>query len=80
MLPLDCCEASFCQHISNLISSANVLGVDPRIHLEPLEDPIELNAVGSAHMAHTGASAFDDHFDHCFVVFEESTWKAGNDR
>ena len=36
-----------------------------------IKKPIKRNSVGSGHVSHRWTSAFDDHFDHGFVVFKD---------
>ena len=40
------------------------------IQIDSIEEPIKRNSVGPGNMSHFGTPSFDNHLDHCFVVFK----------
>ena len=63
-------SASWC-----LVSMYRILNF--RIKINPVKQPIQSNSVGSWYMSHCGTSAFDDHLDHSFIVFEHIQYSIG---
>ena len=70
MIPLITCEISFGQNVSKLVFGVDVLDLDLGIQINSIEQPIKSNSVGSGNVSHCRTSAFNDHFDRCFIVFE----------
>ena len=43
------------------------------VHVDSVKQPIKRDSVGSGHVSHHWTSSFDDHLDHCLVVFKKCT-------
>ena len=71
MVPLITCEVPVCQHVCELVFAVDVLDLNLRIQLNSVKQPVLSNSVGSGYVSHCWTSAFDDHFNHCFVVFKK---------
>ena len=48
----------------------NILSSDFGVEIDSVKQPIQRDSVGSGHVSHVGAPAFNDHFDHDFIVFK----------
>ena len=70
MIPLIMCEISFGKDVSKLVFGVDVLKLDLWVQVNSIEQPIKSNFVGSGNMSHCGTPSFNDHLDHCFVVFK----------
>ena len=64
-LPLVKMSASWCL-VSRYRSNLNF-----RIKINPVNQPIQRNSVGSWHMSHCGTSAFDYHLNHGFINLKD---------
>ena len=49
---------------------SDVLDWDFGVQLNSIEQPIKRNSVDSGNMSHCRTPSFNDHFDHCFIVFK----------
>ena len=86
MAPLITCEVPFSQHVSELFFGVNIFDLNLRIEIDSVKQPVLSNSVGSGYVSHCRTSAFDDHLNHCFVVFKkcrashriEKTWSSMN--
>ena len=76
MIPLIACEIPFGQNVSELVFGIDVFDLDFGVQINSIEQPIKSNSVGSGNVSHRRTSAFNDHFDHCFIVFEHTHNKA----
>ena len=65
------CEISLCQHVCELVFGVDILDLNLWVEIDSVKQPIKSNSVGSGHVSHRRTSAFDDHLDHCFVVFKD---------
>ena len=70
MIPLITCEISFGQNVCELVFGVDVFDLDFGIQIDSIEQPIESNSVGSGNMSHCRTPSFNDHLDHCFIVFK----------
>ena len=46
--------------------------LDVGVQINSIEQPIKRNSVGSGNVSHCGTSAFNDHLDYSFIVFEHT--------
>ena len=69
MIPFITCEISLCQYVCELVLGVNVFDLDLGIKINSIKLPIKSNSVGSGNRSHCRAPSFNDHLDHCFVVF-----------
>ena len=58
----------FCQCICELVFGVDVFDLNLGVQIIFVKQPIKSNSLGSGHTSHRRTSAFDDHFNHCFVV------------
>ena len=72
MVPLITCEVPFSQHVSELFFGGNIFDLNLRIQINSVKQPVLINSVGSGYVSHCWTSAFDDHFNNCFVVFKKN--------
>ena len=70
IVPLITCEISLCQHVCELVFGVDILGLNLWIQIDSVKQPLKSNSAGSGYVSHCWTSAFDDHFDHCFVVLK----------
>ena len=70
MIPLITCEISFGQNVSELVFGVDVFDLDFGVQIDLIKQPIKCNSVGSGNMSHYRTPSFNDHFDHCFIVFK----------
>ena len=61
---------AFFQNVCDLVSGVNKFDLDFWVHTNSVNQPIKSNSVDSGYVSHCWTSAFDDHFDHCFVVLK----------
>ena len=71
IVPLITCEVRFCQYVCELVLGVNVLDSNLRIQINSVNQPSKSNSVGSGNMSHCWTSAFDDHFNHGFVILTD---------
>ena len=78
MIPLITCEIPFGQDVFELVFGVNVFDLDRGVQIDSIEQPIKSNSVSSGDVSHCRTPSFNDHFDHCFIVFkhEELTFEA----
>ena len=72
MIPFVMCEVSFGQNVNELIFGVNIFDLDFGVQIDSIEQPIISNSVGPGNMSHCGTPSFDNHLDHCFVVFKHT--------
>ena len=70
-VPLITCEVSFCQHVCKLFFGVDILDLDFGVQINSIELPIKSNSVGSGYVSHCWTSAFDDHWNHGFVILKD---------
>ena len=70
MLPLTTREISFGQNVSELVFGVDVFDLDLGVQINSITQPIKSNSVSPGNMSQCRASSFNDHFDHCFIVFK----------
>ena len=71
MIPLITRDISFGQNVSKLVFGVDVFDLDIGIQINSFKQPIKCNSVSPGNMSHCrAASFFNDHFDHCCIVFE----------
>ena len=70
MIPLITRETSFGQNVSELVFGVDVLDLDLGIQINSIKQPIKCNSVSPGNMSQCRTPSFNDHFDHCFIVFE----------
>ena len=71
MIPFIRCEISLCQYVCELVLGVNVFDLDLGVQFDSIKEPIKSNSVGSGNMSHCRTPSFNDHFDHCVVVFKD---------
>ena len=71
MIPLITCEISFGLNVSELVIGVDVLDLDFGVQVNSIEQPIKRNSVGPGNVSPCGTSTFNDHLDHCFIVFKQ---------
>ena len=54
-----------------MVFGVNIVDLDVWFLIDPVEQPIKSNSVGSGNMSHCGTSSFDYHFDDNFIVFKD---------
>ena len=69
IVPLITCEVPFCQHACELVFGVDVLDLNLRFQINTVEQPVKSNSL-VLDTCHCWTSAFDDHFNHCFVVLK----------
>ena len=70
MIPFITCEISLGQYVCEMVFGVNVFDLDFGVQIDPIEQPIKSNSVGSGNMSHCRASFLYNNLDHCFVVFK----------
>ena len=70
MIPLITRETSFGQNVSELVLGVDVFDLDLGIQINSIKQQVKCNSVSPGNMSHCWTSAFHNHFDHCFTVFE----------
>ena len=68
IVPLITCEIPFCQHVCKLVIGVDVLDLNFGVQINSVKQPVKSNSVGFGYVSHGWTSAFDDHFNHCFIV------------
>ena len=63
-------EIAFRQDIGKLAFGINILDLDLWVQVDSVKQPIKRDPVGTGHMSQWRTSAFHNHLDNCFVVFE----------
>ena len=58
------------QQVCELFFGAYIFNVDLWVHVLSVEQPIERDSVGSGNVFYHWTSSFDDHLDHCLIVFK----------
>ena len=76
MIPLIACEIPLGYNICVLAFGVDVFDLDCGIQINSIEQPIKSNSVGSGDVSHCRTSAFDNHFDYCFIVLKNTNNKA----
>ena len=71
IIPLIAGEILLCQYVCKLVFGVNIFDLNLRIQIDSVKKPVKCNSKGSGHMSHCWTSAFNDHFDHCFIVFKD---------
>ena len=57
-------------HVCELVFGVDVFDLDLGVQIDSVEQPVQSNSVVFGNMSHRRTSAFNDHFDHCFIVFK----------
>ena len=70
MIPFVTCEISLGQYVCDLVVGVNVFDLDLWVQVDLIQKLIKSNSVGSGNMSHCGTPSFDNHLNHCFVVFK----------
>ena len=68
MIPLITREISLVK--MSAVFGVNVFDLDFGVQINSIEQPIKRNSVSPRNMSHCKTPPFDDHFDHCIIVFE----------
>ena len=68
VIPLISRETTFGQHVRELVFGVSIFDVHLGFQVDSVKQPIKSNSVGSGYMSHGWTSAFDDQFNHCFVI------------
>ena len=70
MIPLITRETSFGHNVSKLVFGVDVFDSDLGIQINSIKQSIKSNSVSPGNTSPCGTPSFNDHFDHCFIVFE----------
>ena len=70
MIPFITCEISLCQFVCELVLGVDVFDLDLGVQNDSIKQPIKRNSVGPGNMSHCRTPSFNDHLDHCIVVFK----------
>ena len=71
IVPLIACEIPFCQYVCKLVFGVDILDLNLEVQINSVKQPIKSHSVGSGYMSHCWTSAFDDHFNHGFVILKD---------
>ena len=78
-VPLITREITFGQHVSKLVLGVNTSDLDLGVQIISAKQPSKRDSVGSWHVSHYRTSSFDEHLDHCLVLFKNvncaSSWE-----
>ena len=66
--------------VGKLVFGVDVLDLDFGVQIDSIEQPIKRNSVGPGNMSHCGTPSFNDHLDHCFVVFKHTHTKLPDEK
>ena len=58
----------FGQYVCKLMFGVDILDLNFGVHIDSVKQTIKNNSVGSGYVSHFGTSAFDDHFNHGFLI------------
>ena len=72
IVPLITCEIALCQNVRELVFGVDTFDLNLWIQTDSVKQPVRINSVGSGYVSHCRTSAFDDHFNHCFVVLKKT--------
>ena len=64
-------EITFGKDVCDLVFGVKITDLDLWAQIDSVKQPIQSNSVGSWNMSHCGTSAFDNHLDHCLIVFKD---------
>ena len=70
MIPIITCGISFGQYVCELVFGVDVFDLDFWAQKDSITQRIKRNSVGPGNMSQCGTPSFNDHLDHCFVVFK----------
>ena len=70
MIPFITCEIPLCQDVCKLVLGVDVFDLDLWVKINPIEQLVKSNSMGSGNMSHCWTPAFHNHFDHSFIVFK----------
>ena len=70
MIPFITCETALCQDVCKLVLGVNIFDLNLGVQIGSIKQPIKSNSVSSGNMSHRWTPSFNDHLDHCFIVFE----------
>ena len=70
VVPIITCKTAFGENVRELVGGFDVLNLDFGVPIYSVKQPVESNSVGAGHVSHRRTSAFDNHFNHSFVVFK----------
>ena len=70
MIPLITREISLCQYVSELFFGVNLFDLDFWVQINSIKQPFKSNSASPGNMSHCWTPSFNDHFDHCFIVFK----------
>ena len=71
IVPLIASEITFCQYVCKLVFGVDKLDLNFGVQFNSVKQPIKSNSVCSGDMSHRWTSAFDDHFNHGFVILKD---------
>ena len=71
IVPLITCEIPSCQYVCKLVFCVDILDLNLWIQIDSVKQPIRSNSLGSGNMSYWWTSAFDDHFNHGFVILKD---------
>ena len=70
MIPFITCEVPLCQDVCKLVLGVDVFNLVFWVKINPIEQPVKSNSMGSGNMSHCWTPAFGDHLDHSLIVFK----------
>ena len=69
-VPLITWEVALCQYVCELVFGVVMFDLDFGIEVDSVTQPIWRDLRGSCYVSHHRTPSFDDHLDHCLVVFK----------
>ena len=63
-------EITLRQHVCELFFGVNIFDLVSGVQIDYVTQPIKRDSLGSGHVSHRSTSAFNDHFDHSFIIFK----------
>ena len=69
-IPFITCEIALCQYFCELVFAVNIFDLGFGVQVDSVTQPIKRNSLGSGHVSQSRTSTFDDHLDHCFIIFK----------
>ena len=70
MVPFITRKTTFGQHVHELVFGVNIFDLDLGVQVDSFKKTSHAQLCGFLTRSHRWTLAFDDHFDHCFVVLE----------
>ena len=69
------CEIALCQYFCELVFAVNIFDLGFGVQVDFVKQPIKRNSLCSGHVSQSRTSNFDDHLDHCFIIFKNLKYR-----